>query len=63
MFRSFINIGNSHPVIFSKILFEPPAIIDSDHKLIAAHAEKTVNDSNGPVEKAVRRYDAVRDGI
>jgi transglutaminase-like putative cysteine protease len=41
----------------------PTAIIDSDHPLIAAHAEKTVNDSNDPVEKAVKLYYAVRDGI
>ncbi len=42
----------------------PTAIIDSDHPLIAAHAEKTViNDSNDSVEKAVKLYYAVQDGI
>lgn len=39
------------------------AVIDSDHPLISTHAEKTVNDSNNPVEKAVKLYYAVRDGI
>ena len=42
---------------------DPTAIIDSDHPLIAAHAEKTVNDSNDPMEKGVKLYYAVRDGI
>ena len=41
----------------------PTVIIDSDHPLIAPPAEKTVNGSNDPVEKTVKLYYAVRDGI
>ena len=41
----------------------PTAITESDHPLIAAIAEKTVNDSIDPVEKAIKLYYAVRDGI
>ncbi len=41
----------------------PTAIIDGDHPLIGAHAEKTVNDSNDPVERAVTLDYAMRDGI
>ncbi len=41
----------------------PTAIIDSDHPDIAVHAEKTINHGDGPVEKAVKLYYAVRDGI
>ncbi|MFC1816039.1 hypothetical protein ACFL0M_08860 [Thermodesulfobacteriota bacterium] len=39
------------------------AIIDGNHPLIGAHAEKTVNDSNDPVGKALTLYYAVQDGI
>ena len=41
----------------------PTDIIDSDHPAISAHAEKTVNGSKDPVDKAVKIYYAVRDGI
>ncbi len=39
------------------------AILDSDHPAVKAHAEKTVGNANDPVEKAVKLYYAVRDGI
>jgi transglutaminase-like putative cysteine protease len=42
----------------------PTAIIDSDHKeIIAFGLEKTEGCGDNPVEKAVRLYYAVRDGI
>lgn len=41
----------------------PTHIIDSDHPAIMGHAEKTVNGSIDPVDKAVKLYYAVRDGI
>jgi transglutaminase-like putative cysteine protease len=41
----------------------PTHIIDSDHPAITAHAEKTINGSADPVDKAVKLYYAVRDGI
>jgi transglutaminase-like putative cysteine protease len=41
----------------------PTLIIDSDHPAISAHAEKTINGSKDPVDKAVKLYYAVRDGI
>ncbi|MBW2709044.1 MAG: transglutaminase domain-containing protein [Deltaproteobacteria bacterium] len=41
----------------------PTDIIDSDHPAIRAHAEKTINGSKDPVDKAVKIYYAVRDGI
>jgi transglutaminase-like putative cysteine protease len=42
----------------------PTAIIDSDHKEIVAYArEKTKGCGDDPIEKAVRLYYAVRDGI
>lgn len=41
----------------------PTAIIDSDHPDITAHAEKTIGGANAPVDKAVKLYYAVRDGI
>jgi len=42
---------------------KPTAIIDSDHPTIQAYARETVGDSADPVERAVRLYLAVRDGI
>ncbi len=42
----------------------PTAIIDSDHKEIIAYAkEKTGRCDDAPIEKAIRLYYAVRDGI
>ena len=41
----------------------PTVILDSDHPTVKAHAEKTVNGAGDPVEKAVKLYYAVRDGI
>jgi len=41
----------------------PTDIIDSDHPDITAHAEKFIDGSNDPVDKAVKLYYAVRDGI
>jgi transglutaminase-like putative cysteine protease len=42
---------------------EPTAILDSDHPRVRAFAAAAINGSSGPVEKAVRIYYAVRDGI
>ena len=41
----------------------PTDIIDSDHPAVRAHGEKTINGSKDPVDKAVKLYYAVRDGI
>ncbi len=41
----------------------PTAIIDSDHQLIISYARDTIGGSKGPIEKAVKLYHAVRDGI
>lgn len=41
----------------------PTSIIDSDHEEITRFAEKTVQATEDPVEKAVKLYYAVRDGI
>ena len=42
----------------------PTAIIDSDSPLILEHAEKIIGTAGGSaVEKAVKLYYAVRDGI
>lgn len=41
----------------------PTPIIDSDHPSIIGHAKTTIAGSKDPVEKAVRLYYAVRDGI
>jgi transglutaminase-like putative cysteine protease len=41
----------------------PTGIIDSDHPEIIAFAEEKRGDARDPVEKAVRLYYAVRDGI
>jgi len=42
---------------------KPTSIIDSDHPAIIAYARKAAGDSQDPVEKALRIYYAVRDGI
>jgi transglutaminase-like putative cysteine protease len=42
---------------------QPTKIIDSDHPEIRGFAIKTTGDAVDPVEKAVRLYYAVRDGI
>ncbi len=41
----------------------PTAIIDSDHPEVRAFAEKACGDAEDSVDKAVRLYYAVRDGI
>ena len=41
----------------------PTPIIDSDHRTIIEHALNTISGSNDPVERAVKLYYAVRDGI
>jgi transglutaminase-like putative cysteine protease len=41
----------------------PTSIIDSDHPSIIAYARKAADHSLDPVEKAVKIYYAVRDGI
>jgi transglutaminase-like putative cysteine protease len=41
----------------------PTAIIDCDHPEIRAFAEKTLGDAEDAVDKAIRFYYAVRDGI
>lgn len=41
----------------------PTSIIDSDHKLIQEFAKEVIGEKEDPVEKAVRLYLAVRDGI
>lgn len=41
----------------------PTSIIDSDHPAIVEHAMKTVGKSKDKVERAVKIYYAVRDGI
>jgi transglutaminase-like putative cysteine protease len=41
----------------------PTAIIDSDHERIIEFAKDRVEESNDPVERAVKLYYAVRDGI
>jgi transglutaminase-like putative cysteine protease len=41
----------------------PTAIIDSDHATVAAFALDAVGDAKGPVDRAVKLYLAVRDGI
>jgi transglutaminase-like putative cysteine protease len=42
---------------------QPSDTIDSDHATIRQFAAQTTEDADGPQEKAVRLYDAVRDGI
>ena len=46
-----------------KRYLEPTAIIDSDHKSIIKFAEQTIGKTTDPVDRAVRLYYAVRDGI
>lgn len=41
----------------------PTAIIDSDHKSIRDYAVEVICDSKEPIERAVKLYLAVRDGI
>ena len=41
----------------------PTTILDSEHPTIKAHAEKTIQGSTDSVDKAVKLYYAVRDGI
>ncbi len=41
----------------------PTSIIDSDHKLIQEFAKEVIGENEDPIEKAVRLYLAVRDGI
>ena len=41
----------------------PTWMIDSDHTMIIQHAHDTIGGSKDPVEKAVKLYYAVRDGI
>ncbi len=41
----------------------PTAIIDSDHPIVRQFAERVVGSMGSPVEKAVKLYLAVRDGI
>jgi transglutaminase-like putative cysteine protease len=41
----------------------PTPMIDSDHKTIIHHANETTEGSKDPIEKAVKLYYAVRDGI
>ena len=45
------------------IYLKPTEIIDSDHPEIRALAEKTAGNATDPIDKAVRLYYAVRDGI
>jgi transglutaminase-like putative cysteine protease len=46
-----------------RIYLTPTNIIDSDHPNIVEYAEKTARDASGQIEKAVKLYLAVRDGI
>ncbi len=45
------------------LYLKPTAIIDSDHAGIRAFAREKIGDAQGPVERAIRLYYAVRDGI
>ncbi len=47
----------------NKKYLDPTPIIDSNHPSIIAHARKTIGENNDPVERAVKLYYAVRDGI
>lgn len=42
---------------------EPTAVLDSDHPRVAGFASEATGDARDPIEKAVRLYYAVRDGI
>jgi len=46
-----------------EIYLRPTEVIDSDHPEIRALAGKTAGDATDPVDRAVRFYYAVRDGI
>ncbi len=46
-----------------KEYLEPTEIIDSNHPEIRAFAKKNLDDATDPIDKAVRLYYAVRDGI
>lgn len=46
-----------------QIYLTPTRIIDSDHKEVRDYAQQVVGKSNDPVERAVKLYLAVRDGI
>ncbi len=46
-----------------KEYLEPTQIIDSNHPEIRAFAEKNIGDARDPIDKAMRLYYAVRDGI
>ena len=45
------------------LYLRPTKIIDSDHPRVVEHAMDTVGTSTDPVERAVKLYLAVRDGI
>jgi transglutaminase-like putative cysteine protease len=45
------------------IYLSPTSVIDSDHQRVRDFAMETIDGSTDPVEKAVRLYLAVRDGI
>jgi transglutaminase-like putative cysteine protease len=45
------------------VYLKPTEIIDSDHPAVKAHAERCIGDARDPVERAVKLYYAVRDGI
>jgi transglutaminase-like putative cysteine protease len=46
-----------------KIYLEPTAIIDSDSKPIIEHAREVVDEADKPIERAIKLYYAVRDGV
>jgi transglutaminase-like putative cysteine protease len=46
-----------------EIYLSPTSIIDSDHRTVAAYAFEVIGESRHPVERAVKLYCAVRDGI
>jgi hypothetical protein len=46
-----------------QIYLQPTSIIDSDHPRIQEFARQTVGESSEPVDRAVKLYLAVRDGI
>lgn len=49
--------------INNSLYLKPTSIIDSDHPAIIALSRETVGNSRDPVERAVKIYYAVRDGI
>ena len=46
-----------------RVYLTPTSIIDSDHESVQDYARKTIEDSLDPVDRAVKLYLAVRDGI